>query len=99
KLREVLYDNIHCRDPILAAQKLYQYLLSSDLRVFKSKYLTRDPQKAEQQANLISDYVKSILKLASDKTYNFEYHGKLAKFHSKSFEAKMLLHGPWADKK
>lgn len=97
-LREDIYDHTHCTNFISTAQKLYSYLLSSDASVFKTKYLTRDPQKAEQQANFISEYVRTIIKLVSVKGYDYKIQGKLAKQHSKIFEAKMILYGPWAER-
>lgn len=99
ELREILYKYTHCKSRILTAQKLYQFLLNSNNQIFKTKNLTRDPQKAEKQADLISVYVEDILKLASSNDYSYKLHGKLAKQHSRSFEAKMILYGPWAEKK
>lgn len=97
-LRETLYEYTHCKDPVLAAQQLYLYLLTSDISVFKTKYLSRDPQKAEDQASFISKYVDNLLTLVSDKDFTEDYHGKLAKQYSLIFESNMIIYGPWAEK-
>lgn len=98
RLRETLYKYTHCKDNILAAQQLYLYLLNSNLSVFKTKYLSRDPKKAEDQASFISKYVQNLLTLASDRDYTHDYHGKLAKQYSLVFESKMIIYGPWVEK-
>ncbi|MCH2534131.1 MAG: hypothetical protein MK008_06800 [Bdellovibrionales bacterium] len=97
-LRETIYEYTQCKDNILAAQKLYQYLLTSNLSVFKTKHLSRDPEKAEDQASLISEYVDNLLTLVSDKDYTQDYHLKLAKQYSLIFEANMHIYGPWVEK-
>lgn len=97
-LRKTLYKRTHCKDTILTAQQLYLYLLNSNISVFKTKYLSRDPKKAEDQASFISKYVDNLLTLASDREYTHDYHGKLAKQYSLVFESKMIIYGPWVEK-